>query len=160
MFEHKDKTSISSLGEFKLIDHITEPFKITKSETVLGIGDDAAILESKGKLQVISTDMLIENIHFDIMYSPLVHIGYKAISSNISDICAMNANASQVLVSVALSSKYTLQAVEELYVGIRAACEKFDVQLIGGDTSSSVTGLVISVTAIGYADQKKITKRP
>ncbi|MBL6730357.1 MAG: thiamine-phosphate kinase [Bacteroidia bacterium] len=159
MFEHKDKTSISSLGEFKLIDHITEPFKITKSETVLGIGDDAAILESKGKLQVISTDMLIENIHFDIMYSPLVHIGYKAISSNISDICAMNANTSQVLVSVALSSKYTLQAVEELYVGIRAACEKFDVQLIGGDTSSSVTGLVISVTAIGYADQKKITKR-
>lgn len=159
MFEHKDKTSISSLGEFKLIDHITEPFTITKNETVLGIGDDAAILQSKGKLQVISTDMLIENIHFDIMYSPLVHIGYKAISSNISDICAMNANTSQVLVSVALSSKYTLQAVEELYVGIRAACEKFDVQLIGGDTSSSVTGLVISVTAIGYADRKTITTR-
>ena len=159
MFEHKDKTNISSLGEFKLIYHLTKSFTISKEETVLGIGDDAAIIESKGKYQLISTDMLIENIHFDIMYSPLVHIGYKAISSNISDICAMNARATQVLVSIAISSKYTLEAIEELYVGMRAACEKYDIQLIGGDTSSSVTGMVISVTAIGYADKKAIVQR-
>ena len=159
MFEQKDKTNISSLGEFKLIDYLTKSFTIRKEETILGIGDDAAIIESKGKHQLISTDMLIENIHFDIMYSPLVHIGYKAISSNISDICAMNARATQVLVSIAISSKYTLEAIEELYVGMRAACEKYDVQLIGGDTSSSVTGMVISVTAIGYADKNAIVKR-
>ena len=159
MFEQKDKTNISSLGEFKLIDHLTKSFTVSKTETILGIGDDAAIIESKGKHQLISTDMLIENIHFDIMYSPLVHIGYKAISSNISDICAMNARATQVLVSIAISSKYTLEAIEELYVGMRAACEKYDVQLIGGDTCSSVTGMVISVTAIGYANKNAIVKR-
>ena len=159
MFEQKDKTNISSLGEFKLIDHLTKSFTVSKTETILGIGDDAAIIESKGKHQLISTDMLIENIHFDIMYSPLVHIGYKAISSNISDICAMNARATQVLVSIAISSKYTLEAIEELYVGMRAACEKYDVQLIGGDTCSSVRGMVISVTAIGYADKNAIVKR-
>ena len=113
MFEQKDKTNISSLGEFKLIDHLTKSFTVSKTETILGIGDDAAIIESKGKHQLISTDMLIENIHFDIMYSPLVHIGYKAISSNISDICAMNARATQVLVSIAISSKYTLEAIED-----------------------------------------------
>lgn len=159
MFENKETTSIDQLGEFGLIDHLTQRFTISKPETVLGIGDDAAILEISGKRQVISTDMFIENIHFDMMYSPLVHIGYKCISSSISDICAMNARASQVMVSIAISSKYTLQAVDELYAGIQAACEKYDVELIGGDTSSSVIGMCINVTAIGYADAQKIVTR-
>jgi len=159
MFEHKDKAHINSLGEFGLIEHLTKSFTITKKETKQSIGDDAAIIDCGGKQQVISTDMLIENIHFDLMYAPLVHVGYKAIASNVSDICAMNVKASQVLVSIAISSKYSLQAVEELYVGVRAACEKYDLELIGGDTSTSVTGLVISITVIGYADEKYIVKR-
>jgi|TARA_B110000879_G_scaffold201816_1_gene277394 thiamine-monophosphate kinase len=159
MFENKETTNISELGEFGLIEHLTKQFIITKPETKLSIGDDAAVIHMADKQQVISTDMLIEDIHFDMMYSPLVHIGYKSISSSISDICAMNAKASQVLVSVAMSSKYTLQAVEELYTGIRAACEKYDVELIGGDTSSSVIGMCISVTVIGYVEEKKIVTR-
>lgn len=159
MFENKETTNISELGEFGLIEHLTKQFIITKPETKLSIGDDSAVIHMADKQQVISTDMLIEDIHFDMMYSPLVHIGYKSISSSISDICAMNAKASQVLVSVAMSSKYTLQAVEELYTGIRAACEKYDVELIGGDTSSSVIGMCISVTVIGYAEEKKIVTR-
>lgn len=159
MFENKEITTIDQLGEFGLIAHLTERFTISKPETILGIGDDAAILDMSGKRQVISTDMFIENIHFDMMYSPLVHIGYKCISSSISDICAMNALASQVLVSIALSSKYTLQAVEELYVGIQAACEKYNVELIGGDTSSSMAGMCISVTVIGYAEASQIVTR-
>ncbi|MEN8696879.1 MAG: thiamine-phosphate kinase [Bacteroidia bacterium] len=159
MFEDREKTHISELGEFGLIDHLTKKFESTKPETILGIGDDAAITASDFRHQVISTDMFVENIHFDMMYSPLVHIGYKCISSSISDICAMNATASQVLVSIALSSKYTLQAAEELYAGMHAACEKYGVDLIGGDTSSSVIGMCINVTAIGYANEETIVKR-
>lgn len=159
MFEQKDKTHISDLGEFGLIDHLTNPFTISKKETLLSIGDDAALLNTNNQTPVVSTDMLIENIHFDLMYAPLVHIGYKAVTSSISDICAMNAKASQLLISIAISSKYTLQAVEELYVGIRAACEKYDIELIGGDTSSSVTGLVIAATVIGYGKKETIVQR-
>lgn len=159
MFENKETTNISELGEFGLIEHLTKQFKITKPETKLSVGDDAAVVQMSDKQQVVSTDMFVENIHFDMMYSPLVHIGYKCISSAISDICAMNAKASQVLISVAMSSKYTLQAVEELYTGIRAACEKYDVELIGGDTSSSVIGMCINVTVLGYAQESKIVTR-
>ncbi|MFT6112908.1 MAG: thiamine-monophosphate kinase [Bacteroidia bacterium] len=159
MFEEKEKTSIERLGEFKLIDHLTSAFETRHKETLLGVGDDAAILKINNSTQLISTDIFIENIHFDMMYSPLVHIGYKCITASISDIYAMNAQPKQVLVSIAISSKYTLQAAEELYTGIRAACEKYDIDLIGGDTSSSVTGMAITVTAIGYADEDKIVKR-
>ena len=159
MFEEKEKTSIERLCEFKLIDHLTSAFETRHKETLLGVGDDAAILKINNSTQLISTDIFIENIHFDMMYSPLVHIGYKCITASISDIYAMNAQPKQVLVSIAISSKYTLQAAEELYTGIRAACEKYDIDLIGGDTSSSVTGMAITVTAIGYADEDKIVKR-
>ena len=159
MFEEKEKTSIEKLGEFKLIDHLTSSFETKHKETLLGVGDDAAILKINNSTQLISTDIFIENIHFDMMYSPLVHIGYKCITASISDIYAMNAQPKQVLVSIAISSKYTLQAAEELYTGIRAACEKYDIDLIGGDTSSSVTGMAITVTAIGYADEDKIVRR-
>ena len=159
MFENKEKTEINKLGEFGLIKHLTKEFTIKHNETAYGIGDDAAIIAANQKQQVISTDLFVENIHFDLMYSPLMHIGYKCISASVSDICAMNAVASQVLVSIALSSKYSLEAVEELYRGIKASCEKYDLELIGGDTSSSLTGLMISVTVIGYAEEKKIVKR-
>jgi thiamine-monophosphate kinase len=159
MFEEKEKTSIEKLGEFKLIEHLTSSFETKHKETLLGVGDDAAILKINNSTQLISTDIFIENIHFDMMYSPLVHIGYKCITASISDIYAMNAQPKQVLVSIAISSKYTLQAAEELYTGIRAACEKYDIDLIGGDTSSSVTGMAITVTAIGYANEDKIVRR-
>jgi len=159
MFENKEKTEINKLGEFGLIKHLTKDFTIKHTETAYGIGDDAAVIATNPKQQVISTDLFIENIHFDLMYSPLTHIGYKCISASVSDICAMNAIANQVLVSIALSSKYSLEAVEELYRGIKASCDKYNLELIGGDTSSSVTGLMISITIIGYADEKKIVKR-
>ncbi len=159
MFENKEKTEISKLGEFGLIDHLTKKFEIKNKHTTLGIGDDAAIINQNNMHQIISTDLYIENVHFDIMYVPLMHLGYKCITASISDICAMNADASQVLVSIAISSKYPLEAVEEIYNGIKAACDKYGVDLIGGDTSSSVSGLMISVTAMGYAEEKNIVKR-
>lgn len=159
MFENKETTPISALGEFKLIQHLTDKFAIKHTTTIVGVGDDAAVLQNDGSDQVISTDIFVENIHFDMMYSPLVHIGYKCIAASVSDICAMNAKPAQVLVSLALSSKYTLQAIEELYTGIRAACEKYEVELIGGDTSSSVIGMALSITAIGYAKKENIVLR-
>lgn len=159
MFENKDKTDISKLGEFGLIDHITSKFELNNETTKVGIGDDAAILSGSQKEQVISTDLYIENVHFDIMYTPLKHLGYKCITASISDICAMNAKPSQVLVSIALSSRYTLEAIEELYLGIHTACTNYKLDLVGGDTSSSKSGLHISVTVIGYADLGKIVKR-
>lgn len=159
MFENKDRTSISKLGEFGLIDHLTKEFAITNSSTELGVGDDAAILNYTDGKQLISTDLFIENIHFDLVYSPLMHIGYKAVIASISDIYAMNGSPEQLLVSIAISSKYSLEAIEEIYAGIKAACEKYKLDLIGGDTSSSVTGLIISVTAIGSAQEKTVTKR-
>lgn len=159
MFENKEKTDISKLGEFGLIDHITSKFELKNRNTILGIGDDAAILKSDKLQQVISTDLYIENVHFDIMYTPLKHLGYKCITASISDICAMNAKPSQVLVSIALSSRYPLEAVEELYLGIQTACDNYKIDLIGGDTSSSKSGLHISVTAIGYANESAVVKR-
>ena len=159
MFENKEKTSLENLGEFGLIDHISKEFSTKQDNTVLGIGDDAAIIRNGDKLLAISTDMLIENIHFDLVYTPLMHLGYKAVVSNISDICAMNGTAKQITVSIGLSSKFTLEAVEELYKGIHAACDKYNVDLIGGDTSSTPRGLTISVTVIGEVDESKIAKR-
>ncbi len=159
MFENEEKTNIEELGEFGLINHLTKNIKISQKSTLKGVGDDAAVLDFKGKKVLVSTDMLLEGIHFDLAYTPLKHLGYKSIQVNLSDIYAMNGMASQVTVSIGISSKFPLEAVEELYEGIYLACEKYDVDLIGGDTSSSKQGLVISVTSIGYADEKDIVYR-
>jgi thiamine-monophosphate kinase len=159
MFDNKEKTNIEQLGEFGLIDHLTKNIKITQKSTSKGIGDDAAVLDFEGKKVLVSTDMLLEGIHFDLAYTPLKHLGYKAVQVNLSDIYAMNGTASQVTVSIGLSSRFPLEAIEELYEGIYLACEKYNVDLIGGDTTSSTQGLIISVTALGYADEKDIVYR-
>ena len=159
MFDNKEKTDIQQLGEFGLIKHLTQNIKLTSGHTVKGVGDDAAVLDSKGKKVLVSTDMLLEGIHFDLAYTPLKHLGYKAIQVNLSDIYAMNAMAAQVTVSLGISSKFPLEAVEELYEGMYIACEKYGVDIIGGDTTSSKQGLVISVTSVGYANEKDITYR-
>ncbi len=159
MFENKERTDISELGEFGLIDSITRNITISNSSTKKGVGDDAAVLSFEGKKTLISTDLLLEGIHFDLMFTPLKHLGYKAIQVNLSDIYAMNGMATQVTVSLGLSSKFPLEAVEELYEGMLIACKKYGVDIVGGDTSSSRQGLVISVTSIGYADEEEICYR-
>jgi len=159
MFENKERTDISNLGEFGLIDYLTKNIKVSQSSTIKGAGDDAAVLDFGNKKALISTDLLLEGIHFDLAYTPLKHLGYKAIQVNLSDIYAMNGIATQVTVSLGLSSKFPLEAVEELYEGMMLACEKYNVDIIGGDTSASKQGLVISITSIGYAAEKDITYR-
>lgn len=161
MIEDKNtsRTQISALGEFGLINHLTKNFKITQKTTDLGIGDDAAVLDFKGKKCVLSTDLLIEGVHFDLSYVPLKHLGYKAVIVNLSDIYAMNATATQVTVSIAVSNRFPLEALEELYAGIATAAKLYNVDVVGGDTTSSTTGLIISVTAIGYANQEDLTYR-
>ncbi|WP_158825769.1 thiamine-phosphate kinase [Mucilaginibacter lacusdianchii] len=159
LFDNVDKTHINELGEFGLIDHLTKNIKLTHKSTLKGVGDDAAVLDYAGKKVLVSTDMLLEGIHFDLAYTPLKHLGYKAVQVNLSDICAMNATPAQVTVSIGMSSKYTLEAIEELYEGIYLACEKYRVDIIGGDTTSSKQGLVISITVLGYADEESITYR-
>src|SRR5687768_14342727 len=159
MFENKGRTEIENLGEFGLIDHITKDIKIKNPTSVKGIGDDAAVLNFNGKSTLVSTDLLLEGIHFDLAYTPLKHLGYKAVQVNLSDIYAMNGTPTQITVSIGISSKFPLEAVEELYSGISIACEKYSIDLIGGDTSSSKQGLVISVTSVGYADEEKICYR-
>ncbi|EHQ27325.1 thiamine-phosphate kinase [Mucilaginibacter paludis] len=159
MFDNKEKTEIARLGEFGLIDHLTKNIKLTHASTIKGAGDDAAVLDFKDKKILVSTDMLLEGIHFDLAYCPLKHLGYKAIQVNLSDIYAMNGTATQVTVSLGFSSKFPLEAVEELYDGMLLACEKYKIDLIGGDTTSSKQGLVISITSIGYADEKDIVYR-
>lgn len=156
---HKNsKTKLTELGEFKLINHLTANFNITQTSTKLGVSDDAAILKHKGHT-LVSTDLLIEGVHFDLAYMPLKHLGYKAVIVNLSDIYAMNAKATQITVSIACSNRFTVEALEELYAGIQKACEIYQVDLIGGDTTSSVKGLQISITALGEAKEEKITKR-
>jgi len=152
MFENQERTNIEQLGEFGLIDHLTGQIKIKHNSTLKGVGDDAAVIDFEGKKALISTDMLLEGIHFDLSYTPLKHLGYKSVQVNLSDIYAMNGIATQVTVSIGISSKFPLEAVEELYQGIYLACEKYNVDLVGGDTTSSRQGLVISVTSRGYAD--------
>ena len=160
MFQNtKDsKTKLSELGEFGLIEHLTSHFKIQKESTVKSIGDDAAVF-NHSEQSVITTDLLVEGVHFDLSYMPLKHLGYKAVTANLSDIAAMNAKPSQITVSIGMSNRFSLEAVEELYEGMRLACEKYKVDLIGGDTTSSRSGLVISVTAMGEANLKKTTYR-
>ena len=152
-------TPISDLGEFKLIEELTKTFEINNDSTDLGIGDDAAILDFNKEKILVSTDMLVEGIHFDLAYTPMKHLGYKAVISNLSDIYAMNGNCTQITVSIGMSNRFTLESIEELYLGIRAACKKYNVDLVGGDTTSSNKGLIISITAIGHAKGKKVSKR-
>lgn len=159
MFENKERTSLEELGEFGLIKHLTDNFKLAHESSVKGIGDDAAVLDFKDKQALISTDLLLEGVHFDLSYVPLIHLGYKAVQVNLSDIYAMNGVATQITVSLGVSSKFPLEAVEEIYKGIELACNKFNIDLIGGDTSTSRQGLVISVTSIGYAAKEDITYR-
>lgn len=157
MSDHR--TEISELGEFGLIKHLTQNFDINHTTTILGVGDDAAVVDHLNQQTVISTDMLVEGVHFDLMYSSLRHIGYKAIAVNISDIYAMNAQPSQVTVSIAVSNRFSIEALEELYEGIMMCCKRYNVDLIGGDTTSSTSGLIISVTAIGTVQENKFVTR-
>ncbi|OOG68159.1 thiamine-phosphate kinase [Flavobacterium sp. A45] len=161
MIEDKNpqRTSIAQLGEFGLIDHLTKNFEITQSSTLKGIGDDAAVLDFKEKKVVVSTDLLIEGVHFDLAYMPLKHLGYKSVVVNLSDICAMNARPTQITVSIAVSNRFPLEALEELYEGIAHAAQEYKVDVIGGDTTSSQKGLIISVTALGEADENEIVYR-
>ncbi|HCN85102.1 MAG TPA: thiamine-phosphate kinase [Sphingobacteriaceae bacterium] len=159
MFENKGTTEIERLGEFGLIDHLTAAIVSKDKSTIKGIGDDAAVLDFSGYKTLISTDLLLEGIHFDLAYTPLKHLGYKSIQVNLSDICSMNGTASQVTVSLGLSSKFPIEAVEELYSGMILACEKYKVDIVGGDTSASKQGLVISITSIGYAKEEDICYR-
>ena len=153
------ETEISSLGEFGLIDHLTKDFPISNTETKLGVGDDAAVLTFGEKDVVVTTDLLLEGIHFDLRYVPLQHLGYKSAIVNFSDIYAMNARPRQITVSLGVSSRFTVEHLEQLYAGIRRACEIYGVDLVGGDTSASATGLVISITCIGDIDKGEEVKR-
>ncbi len=155
MIEDKNpkRTPLSELGEFKLIDHLTKHFKINHKSTVKGIGDDAAVLNYGRKQIVVSTDLLVEGVHFDLSYVPLKHLGYKAVMVNLSDIYAMNAKATQVTVSIAVSNRFPLEALEELYAGITTAAEFYNIDVVGGDTTSSTSGLIISITAIGEVEK-------
>jgi len=154
------RTELNELGEFGLIDHLTKNFINRNSSTIKGIGDDAAVIKiNEDESRLISTDMLIEGVHFNLMYMPLKHLGYKAVAVNVSDICAMNGVAEQITVSIAVSNRFPIEALEELYEGIHLACEKYKVDLVGGDTTSSLSGLTLSITAIGKANNTAITYR-
>src|SRR5690606_7770966 len=149
----------SELGEFGLIDHLTRNFSLHQKSSLKGIGDDAAVLDFKDKKAIVSTDLLIEGIHFDLAYMPLKHLGYKAVVVNVSDICAMNATPTQITVSIAVSNRFPLEALEELYEGIALASKVYKVDVVGGDTTSSQKGLIISITAIGEAEKEDLVYR-
>ena len=157
--KNQSKTSLDQLGEFGLINHITKHFKISHKTTVKAVGDDSAVLESSEKQTLITTDLLIEGVHFDLSYMPLKHLGYKAVVVNLSDVYAMNGAAEQITVSIAVSNRFPLEAIEELYAGIQLACETYQIDLIGGDTTSSTKGMLISVTAVGKANKEEIVYR-
>jgi len=161
MLEDKNtqKTSLADLGEFGLINHITQYFKIENSSTVKAIGDDSAVLAASEKQTLVTTDLLIEGVHFNLSYMPLKHLGYKAVMVNLSDVYAMNGVAEQITVSIAVSNRFPLEAIEELYAGIQLACETYKVDLVGGDTTSSTKGILISVTAIGKAEKEDVVYR-
>ena len=153
------RTEIESLGEFGLIRRLTEQTVLRQPSSLLGIGDDAAVINPEGKRVVVSTDMLVEGVHFDLSYAPLKHLGYKAVAVNLSDICAMNALPTQVTVSIAVSSRFSVEALDELYTGVHKACAVYGVDLVGGDTSSSASGLMISVAALGLVDGDQAVSR-
>ncbi|NPA35994.1 MAG: thiamine-phosphate kinase [Chlorobi bacterium] len=155
----KKRTEIAELGEFGLIEHLTKNFKIKNESTKTAIGDDSAVLDYDNKQTLVSTDLLLEGIHFDLTYTPLKHLGYKAVAINLSDIYAMNAQPEQITVSIGVSSKMSVESLDEFYAGVHLACDKYGVDLAGGDTSASLTGFTISITALGTADPEKITYR-
>ena len=157
--KNQEKTSLSKLGEFGLIKHLTQFFKNKQPSTKKGIGDDCAVLTNNGDETVVTTDLLIEGVHFDLSYVPLKHLGYKAVVVNLSDVYAMNAEATQITVSIAVSNRFPLEALEELYAGIQLACDMYGVDLIGGDTTSSTKGMLISITAIGKAKGDEVVYR-
>ena len=153
------RTEISSLGEFALIEHLTKNIELQNASSIVGVGDDAAVIDHFGKQTVITSDMLVEGVHFDLMYTPLKHLGYKSVIVNLSDIYAMNATPTQIILNIAISNRFSIEALDEFYNGVYAACEKYGVDLIGGDTSSSQKGFIISVTAIGEVTPDKYVKR-
>jgi thiamine-monophosphate kinase len=161
MIEDKNqaRTSLSELGEFGLINHLTKNFNIQHKSTIKGVGDDAAVLAINDKQILVTTDLLVEGVHFDLSYMPLKHLGYKAVVVNLSDVYAMNGEASQITVSIAVSNRFPLEAIEELYEGIYTACQTYNIDLVGGDTTSSVTGLLISITAIGEVKKEQVVYR-
>lgn len=159
MSKEKEQTSISELGEFGLIDRITKDIQLENSSTIKGVGDDAAILDYKEKQIVVSSDLLTEGVHFNLMYVPLKHLGYKSVIVNLSDVYAMNAVPKQITVNIALSSKFSVEAVDELYSGIHLACKNYGVDLVGGDTTGSLTGLTISITVLGEIDKDEAVLR-
>ena len=158
-FDNTSDTNLAELGEFGLIKHLTQHIELFQPSTIKGVGDDAAVINNEDLQTVISTDILIEGVHFDLTYVPLRHLGYKSVIVNLSDVYAMNAHPKQILVSIALSNRFKLEAIEELYSGMLAACKKYKVDLVGGDTTSSLSGLVISITAIGGVKKEDITYR-
>ncbi|MDY7394837.1 thiamine-phosphate kinase [Aureibaculum sp. 2210JD6-5] len=157
--KNEQRTSLAELGEFGLIKHLTDAIKLKHKSSIRGVGDDAAVLEFKDKQVLLTTDLLIEGVHFDLSYMPLKHLGYKAVMVNLSDVYAMNGKATQITISLAVSNRFPLEAIEELYSGIHLACKLYNVDLVGGDTSSSTKGLLISVTALGEANKEDIVYR-
>jgi thiamine-monophosphate kinase len=155
----ENRTEIATLGEFGLIDHLTKNIEITNASTIVGVGDDAAVIDHFGKQTVISNDLLVEGVHFDLMYSPLKHLGYKAVVVNLSDIYAMNATPTQILLGLAFSNRFSLEALSEFYEGVYAACSYYGVDLIGGDTTTSQKGFLISCTALGEVTPDKYVRR-
>lgn len=158
-FDNSADTELSQLGEFGLIKHLTGQIELGQSSSIKGVGDDAAVIDANDFLTVVSTDMLTEGVHFDLSYVPLKHLGYKSVVVNLSDIYAMNAEPRQILVSLAISNRFKLAAIEELYQGMLMACKKYKVDLVGGDTTSSTSGLVISITALGVAKKERLSYR-
>jgi len=159
MIMSEKRSEIGQLGEFGMIDRISTKFNNANQSSIKGIGDDAAVISTDGDCVLLSTDMLVEGIHFDLSYTPIQHLGYKAVAVNVSDIAAMNGRPEQITVSLALSNRFSIQAIDALYEGIKAACENYKVDLVGGDTTSSVAGLIISITAVGRAKKEKIAYR-
>src|SRR6056300_1942983 len=161
MFDAKNpqRTPISDLGEFGLIGHLTQATKLKHAHTALGVGDDAALIDVGTHYQAVSTDLLVEGVHFDLSYMPLKHLGYKAVIVNLSDVYAMNASATQITVSIAVSNRFPLEALEELYAGIETAAKIYNVDVVGGDTTSSTSGLLISITAIGEVNKDDVVYR-
>nr|WP_298923227.1 thiamine-phosphate kinase [uncultured Allomuricauda sp.] len=161
MIEDKSpqRTSLENLGEFGLIKHLTKNFELNQDSSVVGIGDDAAVLDFKDKKTIVTTDMLVEGVHFDLSYMPLKHLGYKSVIVNLSDIYAMNAKATQITVSIAVSNRFPLEALEEFYEGVAMACQMYKVDLVGGDTTSSTKGMLVSITALGIAEENEIVYR-
>jgi thiamine-monophosphate kinase len=152
-------TELSRFGEFRLIEHLTESFGLKNKSSIKGVGDDAAVIHHGKNMMVLTTDLLVEGIHFNLMYSPLKHLGYKSVVVGLSDIYAMNARPEQIMVSIAVSNKISVESLEEFYTGIKLACERYQVDLVGGDTSSSMTGMMISVTVLGSALKEKLVYR-